>query len=102
MDKLKIILAFAALILFSAIQAGAQQAEGTSIGFDQSSIGFTIGLGAVAGKTPYDRSFKTNFVPYLRYKLNNVTIGFAEGLSYKFLSNYDLSPVVANKPRLEA
>ena len=99
---MKIIFACAALNLFSALQAGAQQAEITSIRFGQPSTGFTIGLGAVAGKTPYDRSFKTNFVPYLRYKLNNVTIGFAEGLSYKFLSNYDLSPVVANKPRLEA
>ena len=78
LDKLKIILAFAALILFSAIQAGAQLAEGTSIGFSRPSTGFTIGLGAIAGKTPYDRSFNTNFVPYQRHESNNVTIGFTQ------------------------
>ena len=61
LDKLKIILAFAALILFSITHAGAQQTEGTSIGFSRPSTGFSIGLGAFAVKTPYDRSLKTKF-----------------------------------------
>ena len=63
MGKLKMIFALAALLLFSEIQAGVQQAKGTSVGFGQPTSGLTISIGAIVRKTPYDRSFKTNFFP---------------------------------------
>mgnify|MGYP001344213857 CR=1 FL=1 len=100
MDNFKTISAFATLIFFIAIQAGAQQAKGKSFGFGQQSSAFTTGFGAVSSKTLYDSSFKTSFVPYLRYEANDVTIGVAEGVSYQLLSNYNFSASVAIKPRL--
>ncbi len=99
MDKFNTISAFATLIFFIVFQAGAQQADSKSFEFGQPSGAFTTGFGAVSSKTLYDSSFKTSFVPYLRYKANDVTIGVAEGVSYQFLSNYNFSASVAIKPR---
>ena len=100
MHRLRTVLASSALMLVSELQAGAQQADGTSVKFGQPSTGFTNGVWAVAGKTCWDNSFKTNFVPYLHYKSNDVTIGFSGWASYQFLSNYNLSACVEIKSHL--
>ena len=69
-------------------------------GFYQPSSGFSIGLGALAVKTPYDSSFSTRIIPYFRYQSQNLTIGGTEGVSYKFLSDYNLTASIAMKPRM--
>ncbi len=48
MHRLKTILATSGLVLLSAIEASAQEAEGTSFRFVQPSTGCIIRLGAVA------------------------------------------------------
>ena len=100
MHRLRTVLASSALMLVSELQAGAQQADGTSVKFGQPSTGFTNGVWAVAGKTCWDNSFKTNFVSYLHYKSNDVTIGFSGWASYQFLSNYNLSACVEIKSHI--
>lgn len=88
------------IFCLSAMPIQAQQSEGTAFGFGQPSSGFSIGLGAVAAKTPYDSSFSTRIIPYFRYQSQNLTIGGTEGVSYKFLSDYNLTASIAMKPRM--
>jgi len=72
-----------------AVPATSQQTDGLSFGF-----------GALAARTPYNDTTKTRLVPSIRYQTQNLTVGFVEGVQYKFLSREILNAYFAIKPRM--
>ncbi len=76
-------LALIALVL----SAGSSYAEGASSGNTEKKSKFSIGFAYIGGDSIYSNvKFRSTIMPSISYKSETLTIGFFEGLTYKFFN----------------
>jgi len=83
--KITAIIRFGLLALV--LSAGSSYAEGASSGNTEKKSKFSIGFAYIGGDSIYSNvKFRSTIMPSISYKSETLTIGFFEGLTYKFFN----------------
>jgi len=82
------------------LSTGVAYAEGTSSKDNQEKSKFSIGLAYIGGDSIYSNvKFRSTVMPSISYKSETLTIGFFEGLVYKFFNGDKASISAAITPK---
>lgn len=87
-------------IISLALAASSAYAEGTRTADVEEKSKFSIGLAYIASGSIYSNvKFRSTIMPSISYKSKNLTIGFFEGLAYKFFNGDKTSISAAITPK---